>query len=71
MATDGAVQVRCPKCKVKFRDKAARVQSGYSRECPHCEAVIFFEAGSPDLDIRNALPEAERIRRVLKGEGSA
>jgi len=66
MSTDDSIQIRCPKCKSKFRDRARRVQSGYSRECPSCERVIFFEAGSPNSDVREALHQAERVRRLLR-----
>ena len=70
MGTDDSVQIRCPRCKSKFRDRARRVQSGYSRECPSCERVIFFEGGSPNNDIRDALHAAERVRRALRQEES-
>ena len=65
MNTDDTVQIRCPKCKGKFRDKARRVQSGYSRQCPSCETLIFFEDGSPNIHIRAAFREAKRVRRLL------
>ena len=68
MSTDDSVQIRCPKCKSKFRDRARKIQSGYSRECPRCERVIFFERGSPNDDIRDALQEAERVRRAIRQE---
>ena len=68
MTTDDSIQIRCPRCKSKFRDRARRLQSGYSRECPHCETVIFFEEGSPHSSIRDALREAERVRRALREE---
>src|SRR5256885_8627328 len=56
--------------KSKFRDRARRIQSGYSRECPRCERVIFFEGGSPNDDIRDALHEAERVRRAMRDRKS-
>jgi hypothetical protein len=65
---DDSVQVRCPKCKSKFRDRARRVVPGYSRECPHCEVVLFFEESVPKPDIQFALKEAERVRRALRRE---
>ena len=63
---DEFVQIRCPKCDGRFRDWARRVQRGYSRECPICEAVIFFEEASPNSRIQAALKEAERLRRALQ-----
>jgi DNA-directed RNA polymerase subunit RPC12/RpoP len=59
-------QIRCPKCKSKFWDRAPRVQNGYSRECPYCEVVIFFEESAPNSHIRDALNEAQRLRRLAR-----
>ena len=70
MAVDDAVQVRCSGCKSTFRDKARRVRSGYSRQCPSCERMVFFEDGSPNKDIQDALREAERVRKALRVEES-
>ena len=70
MATEDAVQIRCSGCKSKFRDKARRVRSGYSRQCPSCERMVFFEDGSPNEDIHNALREAERVRKAMREEES-
>lgn len=68
MGTDDAVQIRCSKCKSKFRDKARRLLSGYSRQCPSCECMIFFEDGSPNKDVHEALREAARMRKALRQE---
>ena len=68
MGIDDTIQVRCSRCKSKFRDKARRVRSGYSRQCPGCECVIFFEDGSPNRDVHDALLEAERVRKLLRHE---
>jgi hypothetical protein len=42
------------------------VQPGYSRQCPGCEVVIFFEESSSDKNVHKALLEARRLRRVLR-----
>ena len=68
MGIEDTVQICCSKCKSKFRDKARRVLSGYSRQCPSCERMIFFEDGSPNNDIHEALREAARVRKVLREE---
>ena len=68
MATEETVQIRCSKCKSKFRDKARRVRSGYSRQCPACECMLFFEDGSPNKDVHEALREAQRVRKILREE---
>ena len=68
MGTEDTVQICCSKCKSKFRDKARRVLSGYSRQCPSCECMIFFEDGSPNKDIHEALREAARVRKAVRQE---
>jgi hypothetical protein len=67
---DDTIQVRCSRCKSKFRDKARRVRDGYSRQCPTCECMVFFLDGSPNNDIQDALREAERVRKLLREEES-
>ncbi len=61
-----SVQVSCSRCKSTFRDRARRVQSGYSRQCPNCEVVIFFEESTNDKNVQKALLAASRLRRVLR-----
>ena len=68
MAVDETIQVRCTRCKSKFRDKARRVRDGYSRQCPACECMVFFIEGSPNKDVADALREAERVRKLLRLE---
>ncbi|THD70578.1 MAG: hypothetical protein E7813_07945 [Bradyrhizobium sp.] len=64
--TDDTVQVRCTRCKSTFRERARRVQPGYSRQCPNCEVVIFFEESSSDKNVQTALLAGRRLRRVLR-----
>jgi hypothetical protein len=68
MGTEETIQIRCSRCKSKFRDNARRVRSGYSRQCPACECMVFFEDGSPNKDIDEALREAQRVRKILRDE---
>lgn len=63
---DDSVQIRCARCKSNFRDKARKVQTGYSRQCPSCEGVIFFEEGSNDKSVQKALIDAKHIRKLLR-----
>jgi len=67
---DETIQVRCSRCKSKFRDKARRVRDGYSRQCPTCECMVFFLDGSSNKDTDAALREAERVRKLLRQEES-
>jgi DNA-directed RNA polymerase subunit RPC12/RpoP len=62
---DDSIQIRCSRCNALFRDRARRIQNSYSRECPGCNALIFFESESHDENIKRALKAAHRLRRVL------
>ena len=68
MPVDDSIQIRCTRCKSKFRDKARRVRDGHTRQCPSCECMVFFIEGSPNKDVQAALREAERIRKLLREE---
>jgi hypothetical protein len=63
---DDSVQIRCHRCKSSFRDKARRVQSGYSRQCVSCETMLFFDDGSIDKNVQRTLREAKKLRRLLR-----
>jgi hypothetical protein len=43
-----------------------RLQSGYSRQCPSCEVVIFFDESSGDDNIRRVMAAARRLRTMLR-----
>lgn len=68
---DDSVQIRCTRCKSNFRDKARRLQPGYSRQCPSCECVIFFNEDSPDKNINQALLRAKQLRKQLRENSDA
>ena len=63
---DDSVQIRCHRCKSCFREKARRLQSGYSRQCISCETMLFFDDGSADKNIQRTLRDARRIRKELR-----
>ena len=60
------VQVRCTRCKTVFRERARRMQNGYSRQCPTCEVVLFFEEDSPDQNMKRAMKTARKVRKDLR-----
>ena len=69
---DDSVQIRCTRCRSTFRERARRLQPGYSRQCPNCEVIIFFEESSADKNVQTSLLAARRLRRVLReAEGVA
>jgi len=61
-----SVQVKCSRCKGVFRERARRLQNGYSRQCPSCEVVIFFDEDSQSPNIKEAMRNARRIRKELR-----
>ena len=61
-----SVQIHCSRCKSTFRDRAKRVQPGYSRQCPNCEVIMFFEESAADRNVQKALLAARRLRRELR-----
>lgn len=63
---DDSVQVRCRRCRGVFRERARRLQNGYSRQCPTCEVVLFFDEDSPEQTIRRAMRSARQVRAALR-----
>ncbi len=61
-----SVQIRCARCKSVFRDRARRLQNGFSRQCPTCEVVLFFDEDSQDTNIKRAMKTARRVRAALR-----
>src|SRR5581483_5688895 len=63
---DDSVQIKCTKCKSAFRERARRLQNGYSRQCPSCEVVLFFDEDAFDANIKRAMRTARRLRKELR-----
>jgi len=61
-----SVQVLCDRCKTVFRERAQRLQNGYSRQCPSCEVVLFFDEDSPRPNIKLAMSKARAVRKQLR-----
>jgi conjugal transfer/entry exclusion protein len=61
-----SVQVHCNRCKTVFRELARRLQNGYSRQCPCCEVVLFFDEDSHSPDIKTAMRKARAVRKQLR-----
>jgi predicted nucleic acid-binding Zn-ribbon protein len=57
------VQIQCTRCKSVFRDRAGRLQDGYSRQCPSCEVVLFFAEDSQHPFIKRAMRNARSARK--------
>ena len=63
---DDSVQIKCNRCKNAFRDRARRLQNGYSRQCPSCEVVLFFDEDSQQPNIKSAMRTARQLRKQLR-----
>ena len=63
---EDSVQIRCTRCKGVFRDRARRLQNGYSRQCPSCEVVLFFDEDAHDANIKRAMRSARELRKALR-----
>jgi predicted nucleic acid-binding Zn-ribbon protein len=61
-----SIQIQCTRCKGVFRDRAGRVEDGYSRQCPSCEVVLFFAEDSPHPFIKRAMRDARKLRKELR-----
>jgi predicted nucleic acid-binding Zn-ribbon protein len=57
------VQIQCTRCKGVFRDRAGRLQDGYSRQCPGCEVVLFFSEDSPHPFVKRAMRNERKARK--------
>ncbi|MDA9504032.1 hypothetical protein XI09_04470 [Bradyrhizobium sp. CCBAU 11386] len=57
------VQIQCTRCKSVFRDRAGRLQDGYSRQCPRCEVVLFFAEDSQHPFVKRAMRNARKARK--------
>jgi hypothetical protein len=63
---DDTVQIHCSRCKTVFRDRANRLQNGYTRQCPCCEVLLFFDEDSQNREIKRAMMTARNIRKELR-----
>lgn len=61
-----SVQIHCTRCKNVFRDRAGRLQDGYSRQCPSCEVVLFFAEDSQHPFIKRAMRSARQVRKEMR-----
>ena len=61
-----SVQIQCTRCKNVFRDRAGRLQDGYSRQCPSCEVVLFFAEDSQHPFIKRAMRDARQVRKEMR-----
>jgi hypothetical protein len=42
------------------------MRDGYSRQCPGCEVVLFFEQDSQHPFIKRAMSNARKVRKELR-----
>ncbi|MBP1092592.1 hypothetical protein [Bradyrhizobium diazoefficiens] len=65
------VQIQCTRCKSVFRDRAGRLQDGYSRQCPSCEVVLFFAEDSQHPFVKRAMRNARKARKEQRAAEAA
>jgi hypothetical protein len=68
---DDSVQIICKRCKNVFRDRARRLQNGYSRQCPCCEVMLFFDEDSQQPNIKRVLRTARLLRKEMREREAA
>lgn len=56
------VEVTCPKCKGKFKQRVEAMRPGASRRCPYCGVTIEFEGD----DGRKAQQAMDGLEREIK-----
>ena len=61
-----SVQVHCSRCKTVFRERARRLQNGFSRQCPCCDVVLFFDEDSSSPNIKLAMRKAREVRKQMR-----
>jgi hypothetical protein len=61
-----SVQIKCTRCKNVFRERAGRLQNGFSRQCPSCEVMLFFDEDSQNPNIKRSMRTARQIRKELR-----
>jgi phage FluMu protein Com len=65
---DDKVKIRCPGCKLVFREKASRVRDGFQVNCSHCNKLITMSKETEDSFMRRALKTAKDIRAAKEAE---
>jgi hypothetical protein len=68
VAIDERVKIRCPGCKLIFREKASRVRDAAQLNCPDCCKLITLSKETDDSFMRRALKAAKEIRAAKEAE---
>lgn len=56
------VDVTCPHCRMKFRQRVEEMRLGRSRQCPHCGIRIEF-TGDDGQKAQRAMDDLQRTIR--------
>ena len=65
---DDKVKIRCPACKLVFREKAHRVRDGVQLNCPSCCKLLTLNRDTDDPYFRRALKLAKEIRAIAQAQ---
>lgn len=61
---DIELDIPCPSCQKKFKEKARNIKAGNSKICPHCKKTIKYE-GDDLSKIQKSLDDFERSLKKL------
>ena len=60
------IDLECPSCRRKFKQKLEGMRPGRSRTCPHCGTTIEF-SGDDASEIQRAVDDLERTLKKISG----
>lgn len=55
------IEISCPKCNRKFKEKVKNIRLGKSRRCPFCSAIIEFKGD----DMRKIQKEFDDFEKTI------
>ena len=61
---DIEIDLECPGCKKKFKEKIANMKPGGSTKCPHCKQEITFK-GDDLTKVQKSIDDLERTIKDL------
>ena len=61
---DIELDIACPSCQKKFKEKAKNIRPGNSKVCPHCRKTIKYQ-GDDVSKIQKSLDDFERSVKNL------
>lgn len=60
------IDIECPGCNKKFKEKLGNVKPGNSTKCPHCKQNITFKSDDVRSKVQKSIDDLERTIKSLK-----